>query len=77
MEIKVLGPGCKRCEKAEKAIREAVSEMNVDAMVEKVTDIAEIAKYGVFVTPAVLIDGEVKCVGTVPKKKEIKKWLES
>ncbi len=75
MEIKVLGPGCKRCEKTAKAIRQVVSEVDADARVEKITDVTEIAKYGIFVTPAVVIDGEVRSVGTIPKKKEIRKWL--
>jgi small redox-active disulfide protein 2 len=76
MEIKVLGPGCGRCELTAKNVKEAVAEAGVDANVEKVTDIMEISKYGVFGTPAVVIDGEVKSVGKVPKKDEILKWLE-
>ena len=75
MEIKVLGPGCSRCENTEKAVKEAVAETGVDAKVEKVTNVMEIAKYGVFGTPAVVVDGEVKSVGKVPPVEEIKKWL--
>ena len=75
MEIKVLGPGCPKCQQAEKTVREAVSESDVSAIVEKVTDTAEIAKYGVFGTPAVIVDGEVKCVGKIPDKNEIKSWI--
>ncbi|MBW1735298.1 MAG: TM0996/MTH895 family glutaredoxin-like protein [Deltaproteobacteria bacterium] len=75
MEIKVLGPGCPKCEAALKAVGEAVSESGLDVKVEKVTDTMEIAKHGVFMTPAVVIDGEVKCVGKVPKKDEIKAWI--
>jgi len=75
MEIKVLGAGCPRCEKTEKAVKEAVEETGVDAQIEKVTDVMEIAKYGVFGTPAVIVDGEVKSVGKVPLVEEIKKWL--
>ena len=75
MEIKVLGPGCPKCQQAEKTVREAVSESGVSAIVEKVTDTAEIAKYGVFGTPAVIVDGEVKCVGKIPDKNEIKSWI--
>ncbi len=77
MEIKVLGPGCPKCETTEKLVKEAVAEAGVDAKVEKVTDIIEIAKLGVFMTPSVVIDGEVKCVGKVPKKDEIKAWVKS
>ncbi|MBC8176344.1 MAG: TM0996/MTH895 family glutaredoxin-like protein [Deltaproteobacteria bacterium] len=77
MEIKVLGPGCPKCETTEKLVKEAVAEAGVDAKVEKVTDIIEIAKHGVFMTPSVVIDGEVKCVGKVPKKEEIEAWIKS
>ena len=75
MEIKVLGPGCPRCHQTEKNVKEALAEAGLDAQVEKVKDIGEIAKHGVFGTPAVVIDGEVKSVGKVPEKEEIKKWL--
>lgn len=75
MEIKVLGPGCQRCHKTEEIVREAVAETGVDARIEKVTDAMEIAGHGVFGTPAVVIDGEVKCVGKIPGKDEVKGWL--
>ena len=75
MEIKVLGPGCTKCRQAEKMVIEAVAEAGVDANVEKVTDLMEIAGYGVFGTPAVIVDGEVKCVGKIPKKDEIISWI--
>ena len=75
MEIKVLGPGCSKCQQTEKVVKEAVSEAGVTADVEKVTDMMAIARYGVFGTPAVVINGEVKSVGKVPKKEDIKKWL--
>jgi small redox-active disulfide protein 2 len=75
MDIKVLGPGCPKCQQTEKAVKEAVSETGVSATVEKVTDILKIGEYGVFGTPAVVIDGEVKSVGKVPTKDEVKKWI--
>ena len=75
MEIKVLGPGCPKCEQTKKNVADAVAQTGADANIEKVTDIMEIAKYGVFGTPAVVIDGEVKCAGKVPKKDEIMAWL--
>jgi len=76
MEIKVLGPGCPKCKQTEQNVKDAVAEAGVDADVEKVTDIMEIAGYGVFGTPAVVIDGEVKSVGKIPSKEEIKTWIE-
>jgi len=75
MEIKVFGPGCAKCHKTEAIVREAVAETGVDAVINKVTDVVEIAKQGVFGTPAVVIDGDVKCVGKVPKKEEVINWL--
>jgi len=75
MKIKILGPGCVNCQKAEKLVREAVAEAGVAAVVEHVTDFREIAGYGVFGTPAVVVDGKVKSVGKIPKKEEILAWL--
>jgi len=76
MDIKVLGPGCPKCQETERLVREVVAEANVDAKIEKVTDLMKIAGYGVFGTPAVVIEGEVKSVGKIPKKEEIKTWIE-
>jgi small redox-active disulfide protein 2 len=75
MEIKVLGPGCPRCRKTEEIVLEAVREAGVEAEVTKVKDTMEIAKAGVFMTPAVMVNGEVKCVGKVPGKEEVVKWI--
>lgn len=76
MEIKVLGTGCPRCQQTEKLVKEVVAEKGVEARVEKVTNILEISKYGVLVTPAVVIDDEVKSVGKIPRKDEIASWFE-
>ncbi len=75
MDIKILGPGCPKCEQTLKIVNEAVAETGVDAKIEKVTGVMEIAGYGVFGTPAVVVDGEVKCVGKIPKKEDVKAWL--
>ena len=75
MEIKILGPGCAKCHQVEKMVREAVAETGVDAQIEKVSDIKEFARYGVFMTPALVVNGEVKAVGKVPRKDEILGWL--
>lgn len=76
MEIKVLGPGCAKCQQTEKLVREVVAESGVSANVEKVTDLMKIAGYGVFGTPAVVVDGDVKSVGKIPSKDDIKSWLQ-
>ncbi len=75
MEIKVLGPGCPKCRQTEEVVKEALAEAAIAADVEKITDIAKIAGYGVFATPAVVVDGEVKSVGKVPSKEDVKSWL--
>jgi len=63
--IQVLGPGCAKCEKLKHNAEEAVQQSGVEATVEKITDINEITGFGVMMTPALAIDGEVKSVGKV------------
>jgi small redox-active disulfide protein 2 len=75
MEIKILGPGCVNCQKVEKLVRKVVAEAGIAADVAHVTDFKEIAGYGVFSTPAVVVDGKVKSVGKIPKKEEILAWI--
>jgi len=75
MNIKILGPGCMKCHQVEKIVKEAVAEAGAVAEIEHVTDFKKIAAYGVFGTPAVVIDGEVKSVGKIPKKEEVKTWI--
>jgi small redox-active disulfide protein 2 len=65
MLVKVLGPGCKNCVALEKATREALDRLGLDATVEKVTDYAAIAGYGVVATPALVVDGKVVSSGRV------------
>jgi small redox-active disulfide protein 2 len=76
MEIKILGPGCPRCDQTEKIVRETAAELGIAANIEKVTGAMEIASYGVFGTPAVVVNGEVKSVGKIPEKEEVTVWLE-
>ncbi len=75
MEIKVLGTGCPKCNKLEKLVKEVVAEAGIDASMEKVTDINAIAKAGVMLTPALVIDGEVKSTGKVPSKSDLEKMI--
>ena len=75
MNIKILGPGCAICHQVEKIVKEAVDEAGVGAEIEHVTDFKKIAAYGVFGTPAVVIDGEVKSVGKIPKKEDVRTWI--
>ena len=75
MEIKVCGPGCANCTKAENVVKEAVAEAGVDAEIYKITDFAEMAKLGVLSTPAIIVNGKIMCVGKVPSKNEVIQWL--
>jgi small redox-active disulfide protein 2 len=74
-DVKVLGPGCKRCEATEQMVRSQAQKLGVDVKVEKVTDYAEIAKFGIASTPGVVIDGKVVHAGGLPKAEELAKWL--
>ncbi len=73
--VQVLGPGCPKCEKLKCHAEEAVAELGIDASVERVTEIMEITDFGVMMTPALVVDGEVKVVGKVPSTEEIKELL--
>ena len=74
-DVKVLGPGCKRCETTEQMVRAEAEKLGVEIKVEKVTDYAEIAKFGIVSTPGVVIDGKVVHAGGLPKAEELAKWL--
>jgi len=77
MKIEVLGTGCVRCNTAEEIVKQAVLEAGIEAEVVKVKDIREIAKYGVMVTPAVVVDGELKSEGKIPDLEEVLEWIKS
>lgn len=76
MEIKVLGTGCAKCKQLEKVVREAVAEMGLDAEVEKVTELTDIMSYGIMSTPGLVVNGEVRLAGRLPKLAEVKSILE-
>lgn len=73
--IQILGPGCPRCEQLKKNAEEAAKLAGVEAMVEKITDINQMTAFGVIMTPALVVDGEVKAAGRVLAPQEIQKWL--
>jgi small redox-active disulfide protein 2 len=75
VQIKVLGPGCPQCEHLEREVMSAMSETQITAGLEHVRDLAEIGRFGVMGSPALVIDGKVKSVGSVPARKQIKAWL--
>ena len=75
LEIKVLGSGCPCCDGVEQDLMSVITEMDLVAEIEHVTDATEIGNYGVTGTPALIINGKVKCVGKIPTKEDVKKWL--
>jgi len=75
MKIEVLGMGCAKCRTLEENVKKALGNKGAGVQVVKVTDLGEIVAYGVMSTPALVIDGEVKCTGRIPEPAEIAKWL--
>lgn len=74
-EVKVLGPGCPKCQELMKQTELAIEELGLECSVEKITDIMEITTYGVMMTPALVVDGQIKVVGKVPSLDDIKGML--
>ncbi len=74
-EIRVLGMGCPKCKKLEEATISAAKELDIEFNLEKVSDLEKIMEFGVMVTPALVVDGEVKVSGKVPDIKNLKKLL--
>jgi len=75
MKFQVMGPGCPKCNELANNVTKAATEQGVDFELEKISGLDEMMKYGVMMTPALAIDGEVKCVGKVPTVEEIKAML--
>ncbi len=71
-----MGPGCANCEKLATLVQEALEETKIEATIDKVTDFQKMAQAGVLSTPALSINGEVKCVGRMPTNQEIMDWLQ-
>ena len=74
-KVRVLGPGCPKCEELMKQTQAAVEELGLECDLEKVTDIMEITTYGVMMTPALVVNGQVKVSGKVPSLDDLKKML--
>jgi small redox-active disulfide protein 2 len=73
--VKVLGPGCKRCDAAVQMVKDAATKAGVEVTVEKVTDYAEIAGYGIASTPGLVVDGKVVHAGGLPKVEDVARWI--
>ncbi len=75
ISVKVLGTGCKKCQTLEAKIRDLVAANNIDAAIEKVTDIGEMLNYNIMMTPGLVINEEVKSFGVIPKDEQLLNWL--
>jgi len=75
ISIKILGTGCKKCQTLEAKVRDLVAVNKIDAAVEKVTDIQEMVRYGIMMTPGLIINEKVKSFGIIPKDDQIINWL--
>ena len=75
MNIKIIGKGCPNCEKLEQLCNEVIKEENLDAQVEKVTDVNEFADYGVMMTPGLVVNDKLLSQGKIPVKNTLSKWL--
>ena len=77
MKIQVLGTGCAKCKQLTANAEKAVSELRIEATVEKVEDLREIMKFGVMTTPALVVDGKVKAAGKLLSPQDVKLLLRS
>ena len=73
--VKVLGPGCKRCVTTAEMVRTQADKLGLSVSIEKITDYAAIAAYGIVSTPGIVIDGKVVHAGGLPKAEDLAKWL--
>ncbi|PWC32909.1 thioredoxin family protein [Azospirillum sp. TSO35-2] len=74
-DVKVLGPGCKRCQTTAELVQAEADRLGVPVRIDKVTDYAAIAGYGIVSTPGVVVDGKVVHAGGLPKTEDIARWL--
>jgi len=74
-KLQILGTGCPKCKKLTELTEQAAGELGIKYEIVKVADINEIISFGVMMTPALVVDGEVKVAGRIPGVEEIKKML--
>ena len=76
LQIKVVGSGCPNCQKLEALCREVIAENDLDAQIDKVTDVNQFAELGIFMTPGLVVNGDVLSSGKIPAKSTLKRWLQ-
>ena len=77
MKIIVYGTGCSKCKAVEKAVKNAVDKLGIDAEIVKIEELDKIMEAGILSTPAIAIDNEIKVSGRIPTSSEIEKWIKS
>lgn len=77
MHIRIYGPGCARCHETEHLVEDVLRESQIDATLEKISGMMEIATSGILSVPAIAIDGKIMCQGRVPSRDEVLGWLEA
>ncbi|MDD5397568.1 MAG: thioredoxin family protein [Dehalococcoidia bacterium] len=75
MDIKILGPGCAKCQSLEKIVKDVVATLNLDIKVEEIKDMKQIMQYPILMTPGLVINGKVVMSGKVPTKAEIERYI--
>jgi small redox-active disulfide protein 2 len=75
MTVKILGSGCNKCKSLEAIVKEVVQTNNINAVVEKVTDLNRMISYGILITPGLVINEQVKSAGIIPSVDQILSWL--
>lgn len=75
MKIKILGVGCPRCKKLEEQVRKIITDNNIEAEIEKVTEIDDMLEYGIMATPGLVVNDKLKSSGITPKDEQILNWI--
>lgn len=75
MKVQILGSGCAKCKTLEERVKQLVAKHQLPVEVEKVTDLQEMVKYGIMMTPGLVVDGVVKSAGSIPKDEQLLIWM--
>jgi len=77
MDIKILGPGCAKCQSLEKTVKEVVAALKLDIKIEEIKDMKEIMQYSILMTPGLVINGKVVMSGKVPSRAEVERYIKN
>jgi len=77
MDIKILGPGCAKCQSLEKTVKEVVAALKLDIKIEEIKDMKQIMQYSILMTPGLVINGKVVMSGKVPSKAEVERYIKN